>query len=115
MPPAPDLRIEALASRHERADFSCGVDELDRYLKTQAGQDVRRKANGVFVLVESERADAVRRVHAHASTIGASMMVVDAISERAAGFYESHGFIRLPESPRLVLPMDVIKRLVGAS
>ena len=171
MPSAPDLRVEALAPRHERADFSCGVDELDRYLKTQAGQDIRRKANGVFVLVESAQpeavlgyytlcatglpqgevpvaarkhiprypvvsavligrlavcearqgqhlgavllADAVRRVHAHASTIGASMMVVDAISERAADFYESHGFIRLPESPRLVLPMDVIKRLVG--
>jgi ribosomal protein S18 acetylase RimI-like enzyme len=168
----PDLRIEALAPHHDRADFSCGVDELDRYLKTQAGQDVRRKANGVFVLIEPARpatvlgyctlcatslpqgevpaaarkhiprdplvsailvgrlavsearqgqhlgavllADAVRRVHASASTIGASMVVVDAINERAAGFYEGHGFIRLPESPRAILPMDVIKRLAGA-
>src|SRR5208283_3422026 len=29
---------------------TCGVEGLDRYLKTQAGQDVRRKANAVFVL-----------------------------------------------------------------
>jgi GNAT superfamily N-acetyltransferase len=172
LPGAPDLRIEALAARHDRAGFSCGVDELDRYLKTQAGQDARRKANGVFVLVQAVQpeavlgyytlcatslpqgevpvaarkhiprypvvsavligrlavsaarqgeglgavllADAVRRVHASAATIGASMMVVDAINERALSFDESHGFARLPESLRAVLPMDVIKRLAGA-
>jgi hypothetical protein len=54
----------------------------------------------------------VRRTYASASTIGASMMVVDAINERAAAFYEANGFVRLPDSLRLVLPMDVIKRLI---
>jgi hypothetical protein len=29
------------------------VDSLDRNLRSQASQDVRRKANGVFVLVEA--------------------------------------------------------------
>jgi GNAT superfamily N-acetyltransferase len=169
--PPPDLRVEALASRHERASFSCGVDELDRYLKTQAGQAIWRKANGVFVLVEAAQpdavlgyytlcasslpqgeapaaarkhlprypqvssiligrlavsrtrqgqrlgalllADAVRRVHASAATIGACMMVVDALGEQAAGFYAAHGFMRLPESLRLVLPMQVIGGLVN--
>lgn len=168
--PRPDLRIEALAPNHDRSGFSCGVDSLDRYFRTQAGQDVRRKANGVFVLVEPKRpdvvlgyytlcatglphgdvpvaarkhvpryplvaailvgrlavsearqgerfgamliADAVRRSYASASTIGASMMVVDAINEHAAAFYEGNGFVRLPDSLRLVLPMDVIKRMV---
>lgn len=46
------LRIEPLAATHDRASFSCGVESLDAYLKTQAGQDIRRKANAVFVLVE---------------------------------------------------------------
>jgi GNAT superfamily N-acetyltransferase len=168
--PQPDLRIEALAPHHDRAGFSCGVDDLDRYFKTQAGQDVRRKANGVFVLVEPVRpdvalgyytlcatslpqstvpaaarkhipryplvsailigrfavcqarqgqrlgamllADALHRAYAGVSTVGACMLVVDAISERAAGFYQSHGFVRLPDSLRLVLPMSVIERLV---
>ena len=41
-----------LDARHDRAGFTCGVESLDRYLKTQAGQDVRRKANAVFVLSE---------------------------------------------------------------
>jgi len=171
VPPQPDLRIEVLASHHERSTFSCGVDGLDRYLRTQASQDVRRKANGVFILVEPKKpnfilgyytlcatglprcgvpaaarkhvpryplvsatligrlavsevrrgerlgtmllADAVRRAYASAATIGSSMLVVDAISERAAAFYEGNGFVRLPDSMRLVLPMQTIKRMVA--
>ena len=51
---ASDLAIAPLNDTHDRAAFACGVESLDRYLHTQAGQDVRRRANGVFVL--SERA-----------------------------------------------------------
>lgn len=168
--PRPDFRIEALAANHDRDGFSCGVDSLDRHLRTQASQDVRRKANGVFILVEPDKpdivlgyhtlcatgvaqgdvpaatrkhipryplvnatlvgrlavsearqrerlgamllADAVRRAYASAATVGSSMLVVDAINESAAAFYEGNGFVRLPESLRLVLPMHAIQRLV---
>jgi len=168
--PRPDLRIEALAPHHDRDVFSCGVDALDRYVRTQAGQDVRRKANAVFVMTETARpdavlgyytlcalavaqgdvpatarkhipryplvsatllgrlavasarqgeglgaillADAVRRAHAAAATVGSSMLVVDAVNERAAAFYAGHGFVRLPDSLRLVLPMRAIGRLL---
>ena len=48
--PSENLRIVLLGEAHDRANFTCGVESLDRYLKTQAGQDVRRKANAVFVL-----------------------------------------------------------------
>src|SRR5271163_1783596 len=47
-----DLHIRPLDGQHDRIGFACGVESLDRYLKTQAGQDVRRKANAVFVLSE---------------------------------------------------------------
>lgn len=57
-------------------------------------------------------ADAVRRAYASAATVGSSMLVVDAINERAAAFYEAHGFVRLPESPRLVLPMRTIQQMM---
>ena len=33
------------------------------------------------------------------------MVVVDALGEAAAGFYAAHGFVRLPDSLRLVLPL----------
>ena len=43
------LVIEPLGKRHDRAAFSCGIPELDRYLVQQAGQDVRRRIARVFV------------------------------------------------------------------
>jgi len=165
------LRIEALAAHHDRDAFSCGNDSLDRYLRSQAGQDVRRRANGVFILVpvdavetvlgyytlcaaslpqgdvpEAARkhiprypqvsatligrlaisrtrqgdglgslllADAVRRAYASAGTVGSSMLVVDALNERAAAFYESFGFQPLPQSLRLVLPMRSIEEMLA--
>ena len=169
-PPVPDLMIGPLAPHHDRAGFRCGEDSLDRYFKTQASQDVRRRANGVFVLADPNEparalgyytlcatalphgdvpdaarkhipryplvsatligrlavalgqqgqgygalllADAVRRAYASAASIGSSMLVVDAISDRAAAFYAASGFVRLPENLRLVLPMQTIARLI---
>ena len=158
-----------LGDEHDRGSFTCGVESLDRYLKTQAGQDVRRKANAVFILSEigeptrilgyntlcamaisrgdvpettrkhvpryplvsatlvgrlavakdrqGQRlgavllADALQRAFESVNTVGSSMVIVDALDEAAAGLYAAHGFVRLPESLRLVLPM----RLEGGS
>jgi GNAT superfamily N-acetyltransferase len=164
---APGFRIEPLDSkRHDRAAFSCGVEALDRYLKAQAAQDMRRKANAVFVLVPEEApsrivcyftlcalaidhggvpeaarkqlpryplvsatligrlaiakerqgqglgamllALALGKAYRNADVVGSSMVVVDAIDEPAARFYQAHGFVRLPESMRLILPMRSI-------
>jgi GNAT superfamily N-acetyltransferase len=161
--PSEDLRIVLLGEEHDRGSFTCGIESLDRYLKTQAGQDVRRKANAVFILSEvsepthllgyytlcamaisqgdvpeaarkqvpryplvsatlirrlavaKERqgqrlgtvllADAVQRAFDSAGTVDSSMVMVDALDEAAAGFYAAHGFVRLPDSLRLALPM----------
>lgn len=171
--PEPDLAVVPLDDGHDRAGFTCGVAALDRYFHTQAGQDVRRRANGVFVLadqaeqsrvlgyytlcamalppgdvpeaarrhipryplvsatligrlaVATERqgqrlgaillADALRRALASAETIGSSMIVVDALDDGAAAFYAAHGFARLPESFRLLLPMRTVERMVAGS
>ena len=43
--------VEPLARRHRRAQFDCGVEPLDRYLKEQASQDSRRGVAAPFVLV----------------------------------------------------------------
>ena len=48
--PAAQYQFEPLSLHHDRAGFSCGVDALDRYLKTQARQDVERDLASVFVL-----------------------------------------------------------------
>lgn len=46
------LSIEPLAPHHDRAGFSCGVAPLDRYLQTQATQDIRRRVAACYVAVE---------------------------------------------------------------
>jgi GNAT superfamily N-acetyltransferase len=164
-------RIELLNKQHDRESFTCGVESLDLYLKTQASQDMRRKANAVFVLVPEDAphkiagfftlcahglapgiipedarkhipkypivsatligrlainrdyqgkglgsallAKALRKAYENSTIVGSSMVVVDAINEEAARFYRAHGFIRLPESMRLVLPMATVARLVN--
>jgi GNAT superfamily N-acetyltransferase len=164
------FQVEPLGKQHDRSAFSCGVESLDLYLKTQAAQDMRRKANAVFVMVRSDvpakivgyftlcaftlsqgtvpeaarkhipryplvsatligrlavdrqyqgqgigaalLARALRKAYENASVVGSSMIVVDAIDEQAAGFYESHGFIRLVDSTRLILPMPMIGGLI---
>jgi GNAT superfamily N-acetyltransferase len=44
--------IEPLAA-HDRSAFSCGVAPLDRYLREQASQDVKRLVASCFVAVEA--------------------------------------------------------------
>lgn len=164
-------RVEPLARQHDRSAFACGVESLDRYLKTQATQDIRRKANAVFVLVEpaaperilgyftlcaftlaqgavpkaarrhipryplvsatligrlavaKERhrqglggvllAQAMRMAYENAAVVGSSMIVVDAIDENAQNFYEAHGFLRLADTMRMIIPMALVAELVS--
>ena len=44
--------VEPLLKKHDRAAFSCEVEPLDKYFKTQARQDVDKKAAATFVLVD---------------------------------------------------------------
>jgi GNAT superfamily N-acetyltransferase len=166
-----EFYLELLGRQHDRAAFSCGVPDLDNYLKTQASQDMRRKANAVFVMAAPDRPPrivgfftmcayslsqgvipevarrhipryplvsatligrlavdanyqgrgvgaillygALRKAYENTSIVGSSMIVVDAIDERAAGFYEAHGFTRLTDSMRLILPMQTVNEVIG--
>jgi ribosomal protein S18 acetylase RimI-like enzyme len=44
-------RVEPLAAHHDRAAFTCGEPALDRYIREQASQDVRRRLAQVFVAI----------------------------------------------------------------
>ena len=45
-------------------------------------------------------ADALSRIVQATAVVGARFVVVDALTERAATFYEHHGFRRIPDPPR---------------
>jgi GNAT superfamily N-acetyltransferase len=46
--------VESLGPHHDRAAFVCGVPALDRYLRQQAGQDLRNNLAAVFVLADGD-------------------------------------------------------------
>jgi GNAT superfamily N-acetyltransferase len=45
------LQVEVLGPQHDRSGFESGIEPLDRYFQTQAGQDARKKMAAPFVLV----------------------------------------------------------------
>lgn len=50
----PPFRLEVLSDEHDRSSFACGEEALDRYIQTQATQDIRRRIASCFVAVEVE-------------------------------------------------------------
>ncbi len=75
------LRVEVLGRQHDRSGFESGVEPLDRYFQTQAGQDAKKKMAALFVLVLQDGS--------------------------IAGYYTlSSTAIRLPE-----LPTDTVRKL----
>lgn len=46
------IQIEPLSSAHDRSSFASGSEPLDRYLREQASQDIKRRVATCFVAVE---------------------------------------------------------------
>ena len=50
------FRVEALGSGHDRTAFASGSEALDRYFRTQASQDARKRVAAPFVLILADGA-----------------------------------------------------------
>ena len=46
------FRIEPLSTDHDRSQFRCGEEALDRHLQTQAKQDIKRRIANCYVAVD---------------------------------------------------------------
>jgi len=88
--------IEALSAAHNRLAFSCGVEALDRYLQTQAGQDMRRRVANCFVACPT----GTTTIAAYYTLAASSLAVTDMAVEELR---------RLPRYP--VLPAALIGRI----
>lgn len=55
--------------------------------------------------------DALKRSYEISKSIGSFAVVVDPIDEDAERFYDKYGFIKLPDSGKMFLPMNTIKSL----
>jgi ribosomal protein S18 acetylase RimI-like enzyme len=82
------FRLEPLSREHHREAFHCGEDSLDRYFRTQATQDIRRRMANCFVAVEALSGE----IAGYYTIAAASISFVDLPSELAK---------RLPRYPTL--------------
>lgn len=55
--------------------------------------------------------DALKRSYEIAKTIGSFAVVVDPIDQDAENFYDKYGFVKLPDSGKMFLPMKTINKL----
>ena len=55
--------------------------------------------------------DALKRSYEISKNIGSFAVVVDPLDEDAENFYYKYGFIKLPDSGKMFLPMNMIKEL----
>ncbi len=86
--------------------YEVPVFRLGRLAVSQALQD--RGLGGDLLLAAGERAIAVAR------EVGGAALAIDAKDDRAAGWYERFGALRLLDDPlKLVLPLDTIRSALG--
>lgn len=70
--------------------------------------DIRFQGKGIGKLL---LIDALRKSYDISKSIGSFAVVVDPIDESAEIFYDKYGFIKLPDSGKMFLPMNTIKTL----
>ncbi len=123
MSPDGRLIIEPLGQHHDRANFSCGVPPLDRYLERQASQEVRRRIARVFVAVEESSPIRIRGFY----TLSALAIAVGELPPKVARRLPKHpmraaliGRLAVDQSAQgtgigKMLLMDAIHRTLAAS
>ena len=66
------LRVVPLETAHDRTVFNSGSDPLDRYLREQVTQDIRRRVAACFVALTDEH-----RIVGYYSLASASLLLAD--------------------------------------
>ena len=67
-PPVTSFPAEVLGKHHRRDDFDCGIEPLNRYIRTQARQEMERDIAIVYVLVPSDRSATIAGYYSLSST-----------------------------------------------
>ncbi len=94
--PSGQFRVEPLSGAHDRSRFVSGSGPLDRYLREQVSQDIKRRIATCFVAVDVETQDIVGFY-----TLTATSVALDSLAPEIAK--------RLPRYP--VVPAALLGRL----
>lgn len=103
--------IRKLSKADDRAGFTCGDDDLDRFFRQHAGVATAATGQG---LGKALLKHALTLGHMQADMLGCVGVVVDA-KPNAVTFYERYGFTAITsappdERPRLFLPISAVPR-----
>lgn len=83
-------------------------DSIPTTLLGRLAIDNRFQAKGIGKLL---LLDALKRSYEISKSIGSFAVIVDPLDEDAVQFYDKYGFINLPDSGKMFLPMNTIKTL----
>ena len=104
------FRVEALAPEHDRAGFACGSDPLDKYLREQASQDMRRRTSACHVAI-----DAKTNTIAGYYTLAAGSIPLTDLSEELAKKLPRYPLVPVARVGRLAVSLAFQKRQLGAA
>jgi ribosomal protein S18 acetylase RimI-like enzyme len=104
------FRIEALAPEHDRAGFACGSDPLDRYLREQASQDIRRRTSACYVAID-EKTNTIAGYY----TLAAGSVPLTDLSEALAKKLPRYPLVPVARVGRLAVSLAFQKRQLGAA
>jgi GNAT superfamily N-acetyltransferase len=102
--------VAPLGPDHNRLAFSSGVDSLDRYLHTQAGQDVRRHLASCFVT-----SPANTKVVAGFCTFSAASVAVSDLNDESAKHLPRYPVVPAARIGRLAIDSQYKGRGLGAA
>jgi ribosomal protein S18 acetylase RimI-like enzyme len=104
------FRIEALAPEHDRAGFACGSEPLDRYLREQASQDIRRRTSACYVAID-EKTNTIAGYY----TLAAGSIPLTDLSEELAKKLPRYPLVPVARVGRLAVSLAFQKRQLGAA
>ena len=104
------FRIEALAPKHDRAGFACGSDPLDKYLREQASQDMRRRTSACYVAID-EATNAIAGYY----TLAAGSVPLTDLAEAMAKKLPRYPLVPVARVGRLAVSVAFQKRQLGAA
>ena len=104
------FRIEALAPEHDRAGFACRSDPLDKYLREQASQDIRRRTSACYVAIDMQK-DTVAGYY----TLAAGSVPLTDLSEAMAKRLPRYPLVPVARIGRLAVSVAFQKRQLGAA
>ena len=110
---APRVQLARLDAHHDVSTLNSGNEVLDAWLRRHAIAAQHMDTARTFIATRRGRAggyvsltmgsvllaEALRKAVAAGEVAAARLIVVDAVDEDAAVFYQRYGFIRAPENP----------------